>query len=50
MIEEFNLEKNGIVQLVIELSKSSDKVKSIAVENPSLFISKKSFTHGLKLP
>ncbi|MGL2993420.1 PDDEXK nuclease domain-containing protein [Flavobacterium sp. TSSA_36] len=48
LIGEFNLEKKAIRHSVIEQSKSREEVKSIAVENPSLFISKISFTHILE--
>ena len=48
LIGEFNLENKVVRQPVIEQPKSSEKVKSIADENPSLFISKISFTHILE--
>lgn len=48
MIGEFNLEKKAIRHSVIEQTRSKEEVKSIAVENPGLFISKISFTHILE--
>lgn len=48
MIGEFNLEKKAIRHSVIEQPRSKEEVKSIAVENPGLFISKISFTHILE--
>lgn len=48
LIGEFDSENKAIRQSVIEQPKSREKVKSIAVENPSLFISKISFTHILE--
>ncbi|WP_300978103.1 PDDEXK nuclease domain-containing protein [Flavobacterium sp.] len=48
MIGEFNLEKKAIRHSVIEELRSREEVKSIAVENPGLFISKISFTHILE--
>lgn len=48
LIGEFNLEKKAIRHSVIEELRSREEVKSIAVENPGLFISKISFTHILE--
>jgi predicted nuclease of restriction endonuclease-like (RecB) superfamily len=48
MIGHFNLESNEIIQSLIGQSEINNNVKSIATENPNLFISKISFTHILE--
>ncbi len=48
MIGKFNLDENEIIQSLIGNFKADKKVKSIAVENPSLFVGKVSFTHILE--
>lgn len=48
LIEQFNNERTNIIQSMIGQLDLKPKVKSIAVENPNLFISKISFTHILE--
>lgn len=48
MIEQFSLSNNVSIQAVIGQFNLNQKVKSIAIENPNLFISKISFTHILE--
>ena len=48
LIEQFNLNEDIKIQSLIGQLSEEKKVKSIAVENPSLFISKISFTHILE--
>jgi hypothetical protein len=49
LIEQFNSNDNEIVQSLIGQFSLEKNVKSIAIENPNLFISKISFTHILEL-
>lgn len=48
LIEQFNSSQNIKIQSLIEQFSLEKKVKSIAIENPNLFISKISFSHILE--
>ena len=48
LIEQFNLNENKTIQSLIGKSEIKKSIKSIANENPNLFVTKISFTHILE--
>ena len=48
LIEQFNLKENKTIQSLIGKSEIKKSIKSIANENPNLFVTKISFTHILE--